>query len=214
VNGAVEGPQPQQTDTSCHGQECFQVSQDTKCKDDPTGCAAANEKAKQTAQPQKQKPADKQKKKGCDEACHARRHAAYLKFAADSAMFLAILLDKGAEPAAEELELQAAEAEAVAEAETQAATEGSMGGPTAGKRFTDAERAEDAGQNCTYCGRETTEEPGHPNSRQTDHIYPKSRGGNTDPSNRAPACAECNQSKGARTPSEWRASLFDKLGPT
>jgi len=30
---------------------------------------------------------------------------------------------------------------------------GSSGGPTAGKRFTDAQRAEDAGKPCSYCGR-------------------------------------------------------------
>jgi RHS repeat-associated protein len=93
-------------------------------------------------------------------------------------------------------------AEAAAEA-GETAIEGSSGGTTAGKRFTDAERAQDAGKNCTYCGGETTEKPGLPNSRQTDHIFPRSRGGNTTPGNRAPACASCNQSKGARTPSEW-----------
>lgn len=84
------------------------------------------------------------------------------------------------------------------------APKGSQGGPTAGQRFTPKERAWDAGKRCRYCGTKTTEKPGKPNSRETDHIHPRSRSGNRTPANRASACRTCNRSKGARTPREWK----------
>jgi hypothetical protein len=62
---------------------------------------------------------------------------------------------------------------------------GSQGGPTAGQRFSDKDRAKDAGKNCVYCKQETTEKPGQPNSRETDHIHPASRNGNATSRNRA-----------------------------
>src|ERR1700722_11304559 len=36
-----------------------------------------------------------------------------------------------------------------------------------------------------------------------DHVIPKSRGGNGDPTNLTPACQTCNLKKGPRTPAEW-----------
>jgi RHS repeat-associated protein len=89
-------------------------------------------------------------------------------------------------------------------------SDGSKGGPTAGEKFKDSDRAKDAGKNCTYCGQKTTEEPGKANSRETDHIHPRSRNGNTNDKNRAPACRTCNRSKSNRTPKEWRKAQKDK----
>lgn len=49
---------------------------------------------------------------------------------------------------------------------------------------------------CVYCGEQ--------NDLQLDHIFPRSRGGLNLYSNLVTACRCCNQSKGARTPEEWR----------
>jgi len=157
-----------------------------------------------------QKQAEQCAQTGCKDGSwwDAQRKADLVKFAADALAFASLLIPE-ARPEAAALEEEAGElgaAAEAAEAQSGGAVEGSSGGPNAGKRFSDADRREDAGKPCTYCKRETTEEPGHPNSRQTDHIYPRSRGGNDSPENRAPACAQCNQSKGARTPSEWRGN--------
>lgn len=57
---------------------------------------------------------------------------------------------------------------------------GSTGGPGAGKRFPKEPsdvRSSKGGVPCTYCGKPTTNAPGLPNSRERDHIDPKSRGG-------------------------------------
>ena len=90
------------------------------------------------------------------------------------------------------------------------AGKGSKGGPTAGKRFTPSDRAKDAGKNCVYCGQKTTEKAGKPNSRETDHVHPRSRNGNRTPKNRAPACRTCNRSKSNKTPAEWKKSKEQK----
>jgi len=37
-----------------------------------------------------------------------------------------------------------------------------------------------------------------------DHIFPKSRGGKNDKSNKAVVCAPCNHSKRNKTPEEWK----------
>ena len=47
---------------------------------------------------------------------------------------------------------------------------------------------------CVYCGRRAT---------CHDHIWPKSRGGGDQESNRVPACHECNSSKGSKLITEW-----------
>ena len=90
---------------------------------------------------------------------------------------------------------------------------GSTGGPGAGKRFkpeTPEQKAENEGANCRYCGVETTNEPGHPNSRERDHIDPKSRGGNNSSENEGQSCRTCNRSKGARNPDEWEPKQRDQ----
>jgi hypothetical protein len=73
--------------------------------------------------------------------------------------------------------------------------EGSAGGPTAGRRFTDADRRaqlkEEPTQTCVYCLT-----PGA--GTHLDHKIAKSRTGNRDPENRQWACPHCNLSKGAR----------------
>lgn len=81
---------------------------------------------------------------------------------------------------------------------------GSSGGPGAGKRFTPKQRAKDAEKACEYCGQGTTEERGKPNSRETDHIDPRSKGGNNTDKNKGNACRTCNRQKGAKTPEEWK----------
>lgn len=55
------------------------------------------------------------------------------------------------------------------------------------------------GWRCVYCTSPVTLDTGH-----VDHVNPRSRGGSDELENLAAACAPCNLSKGARTPSEWR----------
>jgi RHS repeat-associated protein len=86
---------------------------------------------------------------------------------------------------------------------------GSSGGPGAGKRFgkeTPAQKAAKEGVPCTYCGTETTNEQGKPNSRERDHAFPKSRGGNNTKENEKDSCRSCNREKGAKTPSEYEGA--------
>lgn len=72
---------------------------------------------------------------------------------------------------------------------------GSAGGPTAGDRFSDADRRaqlkEEPTQTCVYCLT-----PGA--GTHLDHKIPRAKDGNTDPENRQWACPHCNTSKGAR----------------
>jgi len=82
----------------------------------------------------------------------------------------------------------------------------SAGGETAGERFKPGDRAADAGRKCVYCGRQTTEEPGKDNSRETDHGQPRSKDGNREPENRNPSCRTCNRQKGNKTPEEFKKS--------
>jgi RHS repeat-associated protein len=83
---------------------------------------------------------------------------------------------------------------------------GSTGGPGAGKRFPpespDA-RAAKEGVPCRYCDQPTTNKPGQPNSRERDHIDPRSRDGNNTKENEGDSCRTCNREKGPRNPDEW-----------
>jgi RHS repeat-associated protein len=84
---------------------------------------------------------------------------------------------------------------------------GSTGGPGEGKRFGQESpdtKADKEGAPCRYCGQPTTNTPGQPNSRERDHIDPKSRGGNNSPENEGDSCRTCNREKGARNPDEWK----------
>lgn len=84
---------------------------------------------------------------------------------------------------------------------------GSTGGPGAGKRFKpESPETKEAkeGVPCRYCDQPTTNEPGHGNSRERDHIDPRSRGGNNSSENEGDSCRDCNRSKGARNPDEWQ----------
>lgn len=56
-----------------------------------------------------------------------------------------------------------------------------------------------AGGRCAYCGNPMTLADFH-----VDHVWPVALGGSDDPENLACACGPCNQSKGARTPDQWR----------
>jgi HNH endonuclease len=79
--------------------------------------------------------------------------------------------------------------------------QGSAGGPRAGMDFLRNEgkpKTPEEYPRCTYCGEKTG-----PGNFHRDHIIPRSRGGNGSEDNRAPACARCNLSKGAKTPEEW-----------
>ena len=84
---------------------------------------------------------------------------------------------------------------------------GSTGGPGEGKRFgseTPEEKADKEGVPCQYCGRGTTNEPGKENSRERDHIDPKSRGGNNSSENERDSCRTCSRGKSNRNPDEWK----------
>lgn len=95
---------------------------------------------------------------------------------------------------------------------------GSTGGPTAGRRATleerkasrDRNRARNNGElRCVHCGTELTEEPGHPNSAETDHLQPRSpRGGgprgNNEPDNLDESCRTCNRQKSNKRPEDFR----------
>lgn len=52
---------------------------------------------------------------------------------------------------------------------------------------------------CLYCG--------SIESIQADHVVPIARGGTHSIGNLVPACARCNQSKGSKLLTEWKASL-------
>ncbi len=84
---------------------------------------------------------------------------------------------------------------------------GSTGGPGSGRRFpreTPEAREAREGTPCRYCDERTTNRPGRANSRERDHIDPRSWGGNNSPENEGDSCRTCNRSKGARTPEEWQ----------
>ena len=59
-----------------------------------------------------------------------------------------------------------------------------------------------AGGQCAYCPTVTGLEDFH-----VDHVWPVAQGGSDDPENLACACGPCNQSKGARTPQQWKGAL-------
>ncbi|WP_234349362.1 RHS repeat-associated core domain-containing protein, partial [Xanthomonas citri] len=85
---------------------------------------------------------------------------------------------------------------------------GSTGGPGAGKRFpaeSPEQKAAKEGVPCAYCGTPTTNTPGQPNSRERDHIDPKSRRGNNSPENERDSCRTCNREKSSRNPDEWES---------
>lgn len=47
-----------------------------------------------------------------------------------------------------------------------------------------------------------------------DHLFPKSRGGSSEPSNIVLACKHCNNEKGALTPQEyelWKTTLDNEV---
>jgi 5-methylcytosine-specific restriction endonuclease McrA len=52
---------------------------------------------------------------------------------------------------------------------------------------------------CRYCGGRAT---------TVDHVRPVDQGGTDDAWNLVAACRTCNESKGARTPQEWRGRVF------
>lgn len=54
------------------------------------------------------------------------------------------------------------------------------------------------GFTCVYCD-SPTDDP------HCDHVIPLSKGGRSTLDNLVTACPECNVSKGARTPEEWRS---------
>ena len=84
---------------------------------------------------------------------------------------------------------------------------GSTGGPGAGKDFpreSPETRESKDGVPCVYCDETTTNEYGHPNSRERDHIEPKAKGGNNTPDNERDSCRTCNRSKGSKDVDEWQ----------
>jgi uncharacterized protein RhaS with RHS repeats len=92
---------------------------------------------------------------------------------------------------------------------------GSTGGPTAGRPATKAEKKAarernrkanaDGKLHCVYCGRETTETPGLPESSEIDHVEPRNPNdggpqGNNEPENLKNACKQCNGQKSNKRP--------------
>lgn len=59
---------------------------------------------------------------------------------------------------------------------------------------------------CSYCVCVMTDNRGHTNSKEIDHIQPIARGGDYSPYNLAAVCRTCNASKGAKRPLEWAQS--------
>ncbi|MCY7412783.1 MAG: HNH endonuclease [Salinibacterium sp.] len=89
--------------------------------------------------------------------------------------------------------------------------EGESGGDRAGKDFKPKDKKEirgPEGRSCTYCGRTTTREPGKTQS-QADHIEPKAKGGSGTKKNGTNACAQCNNEKSGRPPSQWEPRWYD-----
>jgi len=93
---------------------------------------------------------------------------------------------------------------------------GSTGGPGAGGRIPNGTRAAErtaSGNRCSYCGRQTTNQPGRPNSSQGDHIAPRNpQGGgprgNNSPGNTANSCQSCNASKSNGNVLDWIIKKF------
>lgn len=95
---------------------------------------------------------------------------------------------------------------------------GSTGGSTAGRRATPAERKASRDRNrarnngelrCVHCGTELTEEPGHPNSAETDHLQPRNPRdggpkGNNEPDNLDQSCRTCNREKSNKRPEDYQ----------
>jgi len=82
--------------------------------------------------------------------------------------------------------------------------EGSTGGPSAGKKPSEAQRQrilKENGGKCVFCGK--------PNEH-VDHAHPRSRGGNTMEENLQGTCAHCNLQKGAKTTGEYQEWLKDR----
>ena len=71
-------------------------------------------------------------------------------------------------------------------------------------RARERSRDKDGDPTCEYCGVKTTNEPGHENSSQIDHIKAWSQGGRTSDENSVNSCRSCNGSKGGRElGTEW-----------
>jgi RHS repeat-associated protein len=98
---------------------------------------------------------------------------------------------------------------------------GAANGPTAGKRFPPAIQDQAAGQatdangqtKCQNCGVPTGTEAGQIPG-QTDHIIPKSQGGDATIDNAQHVCQTCNASAGAREePSSTGAQKIRRVPP-
>lgn len=94
------------------------------------------------------------------------------------------------------------------------AAEGSVGGPTAGRRATATERrdararnreANDGDLKCVYCGVSTPEQAGQPTSSEIDHTQPRNPRdggpkGNNSKENLENTCRTCNRNKSNKRP--------------
>jgi len=58
------------------------------------------------------------------------------------------------------------------------------------------------GNKCAYCGGASGD-----NKLETEHVFPKSKGGTDKVSNLVPACRKCNEDKGSKTLSQWESLL-------
>lgn len=92
------------------------------------------------------------------------------------------------------------------------ASGGDGSSPTGKRSFSKSDRAKglekakdaDGVPRCEYCKAEVDPKAGRPNSYEADHRTPYTKGGPSTQDNLAPACRNCNRTKGARTPEEWK----------
>ncbi len=68
----------------------------------------------------------------------------------------------------------------------------------------DKSKDTDGKPRCEYCGTELDPKKGSPNSYEADHRDPYAKGGESNQDNLAPACRDCNRSKGKKDlDTEW-----------
>ncbi len=81
---------------------------------------------------------------------------------------------------------------------------GSANPNNAGRPFSEStkDKAREESENCVFCGKKTTREPG-PDQSNIDHSIPKSRGGDNTIDNAQNTCRTCNLDKGTQTTQEY-----------
>ena len=90
---------------------------------------------------------------------------------------------------------------------------GSSGGPGTGSRhIPESVKEEEAilsQGRCRICKREVQDEPGSGTSREWDHGWPHSQGGDATIDNIQSLCRDCNRQKGPKSTAEYIQWLFE-----